>query len=388
MKRFIAGLVAIVVLGGAAWLALRREPPAPPQSPPFTGEGRGGAEQTLLLDVIGQPQSYNLSCESRSASDLARFWGYDVPESEFLNRLPRADNPHRGFVGSPGDPRGSLPPRGYGVYAEPVAALLKKYGLPARAEFGRDLDWLRQELAAGRPIIVWTTYDFKPRPIQSFKDSRGQEFEAVPFEHTYLIVGYTAQGLYAIDAYDGQRKFYTTAEFEAGWKQLGQMAVAVDDPRAVARARSNTASGLLRTFGVPVLAVGLLAAAYVTWRNGGRLPATRPRRKLGYRVPRQSQVGAIGSSAFQRFQTALVGALEGRPPSPPAPLPGGETSPPAPLPRGERGRAQTLGIVGLATGVLLALGLGGFNPCLAVPLVAGCGALGFILGYQLERRGR
>jgi uncharacterized protein YvpB len=368
MRRIIAIVVAIVVLGGAASLALRREPPpvpAPPSPLP---------EQTLLFNLVGQPQSYNLSCESRSASDLARFWGYDVAEPEFLTRLPRADNPHRGFVGSPYDPRGSLPPKGYGVYAEPVAALLKQYGLPAHAESGRGLDWLRRQLAAGQPVIVWTTYDFKPRPVQSFKDSRGQQFQAIPFEHTYLAVGYTPQGFYAIDAYDGQRKFFTSAEFEAGWNQLGQMAVAVDNPQAVAKAQSNLASGLLVTFGVPLVAVGLLAAAYVTWRNGGWLPGTRPRRKPGRRVPREARVGTTRASTWQRFQTRLVGALEG--------WPGADSDPAT-----GHGRAQTFGVVGLAIGLLLAIGLGGFNPCLAMPLVAGGGAIGFILGFQLDRRG-
>jgi uncharacterized protein YvpB len=367
MKRIIAVLVAIVVVGGAASLALRHEPPPAPAPPsPLP-------EQTLLFNLVGQPQSYNLSCESRSASDLARFWGYDVAESEFLARLPRADNPHRGFVGSPNDPRGSLPPEGYGVYAEPVAALLKKYGLPAHAESGRDLDWLRQQLAAGQPVIVWTTYDFKPEPAQSFKDSRGQEFQAVPFEHTYLAVGYTPQGFYAIDAYDGQRKFFTTAEFEAGWNQLNQMAVAVDNPKVVAKAGSNPVLGLLGSIGVPLLAVGLLAAAYVTWRNGGPL-ATRPRRKPGRRVPRETRAGTTRISTWQRFQAALVGALEGWPRE-------GAGS------GAGYGRAQTFGVVGLAIGLLLAIGLGGFNPCLAVSLVAGGGGIGFILGFQLDRCG-
>jgi uncharacterized protein YvpB len=367
MKRIVAILATIVVLFGASWLLLRREsPPTPAPSGPLP-------DQTLLFNLTGKPQSNNLSCESRSASDLAGFWGYDVPEAKFLDSLPRADNPNRGFVGSPDAPRGSLPPIGYGVYAEPVAALLKKYGLPARAELGRGLDWLRQELAAGQPVIVWTTYDFKPQPIQSLKDSRGQQFQVVPFEHTYLAVGYSPHGIYAIDPYDGQRKFYTNAEFEAGWNQLGQMAVAVTNPKTAA-VQSNTGWGVLRTCGIPLLVIGLLALAYFFWRNGGRMPTIRPQRKPGRRIPREEQMKATQVGPLERFQNVLVSALDGRL---------GESS------ESVTGytRAHSLGLAGLVAGLLLALALGGFNPFVAVPLVAGFGVIGFVLGNLLDRRG-
>jgi uncharacterized protein YvpB len=368
MKRNIAVIAAIVLLVSGALLMLRRESPAnSPASKPLPG-------QALLFNLVGEPQSYNLSCESRSASDLARFWGYDVSETRFLESLPRTDNPNHGFVGSPSDPRGGLPPKGYGVYAEPIAALLKKNGLPAHAEMGRGLDWLRQQLAAGQPVIVWATYDFKPQPIQLLKDSRGQQFQAVPFEHTYLAVGYTPQGIYAIDAYDGQRKFYTTAEFEAGWNQLGQMAVAVDNPKIVASASSNPILNLLRTFIVPLSIIGLLIVAYLCWRNGGRLPIIRPQRKPGRRLPRETRMNAPRVSALERFQNVVIYALEGRP----------EASSKTVL---GFARAQSFGLVGLVTGLLLAIALGGFNPFLAVPLVTGSGVVGFILGDFLDRRG-
>ena len=38
----------------------------------------------------GHPQEHNLSCESRSATDLAAFWGMAFTEDDFFRRLPRS----------------------------------------------------------------------------------------------------------------------------------------------------------------------------------------------------------------------------------------------------------------------------------------------------------
>ena len=40
--------------------------------------------------VIGHPQEHNLSCESRSATDLSAFWGVTFAEDDFFRRLPRS----------------------------------------------------------------------------------------------------------------------------------------------------------------------------------------------------------------------------------------------------------------------------------------------------------
>ena len=83
--------------------------------------------------VVGHPQEHNLSCESRSATDLAAFWGVTFTEDDFFRRLPKSDNPQRGFLGDVDLPPGSMPPVGYGVYAGPIAANLRSFGLDAQA---------------------------------------------------------------------------------------------------------------------------------------------------------------------------------------------------------------------------------------------------------------
>gem|GEM_PF-3111307 len=354
MKRIVVIGIVLSLLAGATALALTRE------------EKRAPLPVQVMLDkAVGKPQEHNLSCESRSASDLAQFWGFNIPESQFLSQLPRSDNPHKGFVGSPDDQRGGLPPNGYGVYAEPVAALLQAYGLPARAEYQRGLKWLREELAAGQPVIVWATYEFKDTPVQTYRSADGQDHKVVPFEHTFLVVGYTPTEFYVIDAYDGQRKAFPVADFEKSWSLLDQMAVTMKNPNlSPGRPWRET----LQIYGLPLAAILCLALAMITARYTSR-PAT-----TGSPSGRRSPGAAGQASRRMRQLETTVGGLWPR--------------------RAARGNvpryryAQTFGAISLFIGLLLSMRLSGFNPCLAVPLVVGCGALGFILGYQIENWGR
>ncbi len=183
----------------------------------------------FVSGVIGHRQERPLSCESRSAVDLAAFWGIGVAEEDFFATLPRSDNPHLGFVGNVDDPPGSLPPGGYGVYAEPVAIALRRYGLDAHAHRWLGMDALREELAAGRPVVIWATYRMLQPEIASWTAADGTVSLVIQWEHTFIAVGYDAEGVYLIDAYDGRTHYYPTAQFLPAWMQLNEMAVTVND---------------------------------------------------------------------------------------------------------------------------------------------------------------
>ena len=118
------------------------------------GRGQDLPESAYVSGVVGHPQTYVLSCESRSAADWAAFWGVEVSELEFLDLLPRSDNPELGFVSDPSGYWGNIPPQSYGVHAEPVADLLRAYGLPAKARRGMLWDELRVSLATCSPPIL------------------------------------------------------------------------------------------------------------------------------------------------------------------------------------------------------------------------------------------
>jgi uncharacterized protein YvpB len=175
--------------------------------------------------VVGHPQEHNLSCESRSATDVAAFWGAGFAEDDFFRRLPKSDNPHRGFLGDVDLPAGSMPPLGYGVYVEPVAATLRSFGLEARAQQAWNLDGLKAELAAGRPVMVWATYDMQLPGVETWVSSDGATSVVVQWQHTFIAVGYDEGSVYLVDAYDGVTKTIDYETFVPAWDQLGRMAV-------------------------------------------------------------------------------------------------------------------------------------------------------------------
>ncbi len=183
----------------------------------------------------GYPQEHNLSCESRSATDLAAFWGAAFSEDDFFRRLPRSDNPNRGFLGDVDLPPGSMPPVGYGVYAGPIAANLRSFGLDAQARLGWDLESLKAELAAGRPVVIWATYDMKLPDVQTWTSSDGVTSVVVMWQHTFVAVGYDEDGIHLVDAYDGVTKYYSYGSFVPAWDQLGRQGVTVANLSAVAQ---------------------------------------------------------------------------------------------------------------------------------------------------------
>ncbi len=180
--------------------------------------------------LAGYPQQRNLSCESRSATDLSAYWGASFTEEAFFQRLPKSDNPHRGFVGDVDRPAGSMPPIGYGVYAEPIAATLRSFGLDAKAMHAMEVEALKRELAAQRPVIVWTTYDMQLPPVDTWISSDGAESTVVRWQHTFIVVGYDEGGLDLVDAYDGVTKRFSYQRFVPAWGLLDRMAVVVAGP--------------------------------------------------------------------------------------------------------------------------------------------------------------
>jgi LysM repeat protein/uncharacterized protein YvpB len=179
-----------------------------------------------ISSVSGHPQSLSLDCEARSAADWAAFWGVEVDEITFLQQLPGTDNPETGFVGNVDDTPGNLPPRGYGVYAGPVAALLQgAYGIPAAAHSNLSEIELQSEIASGRPVIVWYIYGFRTVAAIPLTASDGAVFQAAPFEHTGIVIGYDSSSYLVLDAFTGLAQRIDRAQFLNSWAVLGDMAV-------------------------------------------------------------------------------------------------------------------------------------------------------------------
>lgn len=177
--------------------------------------------------VVGHRQISTLDCESRSAVDLAAFWGVSIDEREFIEGLPRSDDPEEGFVGSYNDTRGMIPPNSYGVYPPPIAARLRAYGLNAEERKGMGWRRLRAEIKAGRPVIAWVIGNVWPGQAVSYTAQNGNTVPVAAFEHTVIVVAYDEDTVTVVD--ENQVYTRTVREFLDSWAVLENRAVTVSN---------------------------------------------------------------------------------------------------------------------------------------------------------------
>ena len=190
------------------------------------GEAPASLPPEVHLQVARQSQSHSLSCESSASSMAAQYHGVSLSEAEIAAALPRNDNPHLGFRGNIDGPTGGI--EDYGVYAEPIAAVLNSHGLRASPLQG-GLDGILAALARGNPVIAWVTYNcIASTPVTLNID--GQPVVLVPWQHAVVVTGYNGEGVWANDPYDGREDFYARADFARALAYFGDMAIEVAKP--------------------------------------------------------------------------------------------------------------------------------------------------------------
>lgn len=195
-----------------------------PTNTPIIPTVEGLPPSYLINGLYGYNQSHSLSCESRSAVDWASFFGVSIGENDFLYALPQSDDPDVGFVGSPDGTEGQLPPNSYGVHADPVAALLRGYGLGAKAVHNYSFDDLRRQIASGEPVIVWVYGNVWAGGVsQNYEALDGHTTLVVRFEHTVIIYGYDETSVWVLDG--GMTYTRPIWIFQDSWATLGNMAV-------------------------------------------------------------------------------------------------------------------------------------------------------------------
>lgn len=194
-------------------------PPAPTPQPPVPWR----PASAKVNAITGKDQALPLDCESRSAVDWAGYFGQTIDEIKFYNKLPHSDNPDVGFVGSVYGAWGQIPPNSYGVHAEPVAAVLRSYGLPAYAH--RPLRWvdLQAEIAAKRPVIVWIVGSVENGIPVYYLPSDWLPTIVARYEHTVIVTAYTAT---TVSYLDGDTIYTKDLQvFLDSWSALGNMAI-------------------------------------------------------------------------------------------------------------------------------------------------------------------
>jgi uncharacterized protein YvpB/LysM repeat protein len=231
-------------------------------------------DSAYISGLRGHAQGYSLSCESRSAADLAAFWGVSISETEFLQALPRADNPEDGFVGNPNDTWGNIPPHGYGVHAGPVAKILQDYGFEAEAHHELSMDELRAEVETGHPVIVWVIGQMWGGTPVEYEAPDGSTSVVAAFEHTMILTGYSSDTVQVVDAYSGQYQTYTLNSFQKSWAVLGNMAVfASREPSGDGENNNSGPGAESYTVQIGDFLVALADRFNITWQELAQLNA-------------------------------------------------------------------------------------------------------------------
>jgi uncharacterized protein YvpB len=181
--------------------------------------------EAYVHGVIGYAQQYSLDCESRSAVDLAAYFGVYIDQMAFQENLPVSDDPEQGFVGYYWGLQGQLPPASYGVHASPIAALLHTYGLAAYDQKGVEWTTIQAEIAAGRPVMVWVIGNTEMGWGTSYTASNGNTTTVAQYEHTVLVTGYSPNTVTLVDG----SMVYTRSidQFLNSWGVLGNQAVMI-----------------------------------------------------------------------------------------------------------------------------------------------------------------
>lgn len=155
--------------------------------------------------------------------DWAHYFGVSIGETEFLNALPNSDDPNRGFVGDVNDTPGQIPPNGYGVHADPVAALLRAYGLSAESVHGLSDGDIKTEINNGQPVIVWVVGHTLPGYAETYTTEAGDNITVAPSEHTVIVIGYDSTGVVIMDGSWVYWRSWDT--FFASFGVLGNMGI-------------------------------------------------------------------------------------------------------------------------------------------------------------------
>ncbi|HTX80309.1 MAG TPA: C39 family peptidase [Longilinea sp.] len=177
----------------------------------------------LVQKITGHKMEISLDCEANAASTWAGYYGTKIDEVGFFINLPTSDNPYFGFVGDVHGDWGSLPPDSYGVYAGPVADLLNKYHVPAKAVYSYSFDELRRQIAAANPVIVWVTGHVHAGTVEKYTTPEGVIVTVARYEHTVLVYGYDEDQVFILDGEDMYPR--SIQEFLDSWSVLGNMAI-------------------------------------------------------------------------------------------------------------------------------------------------------------------
>jgi len=178
----------------------------------------------MLSGMPPTGQLWNLSCEYAATSAATAYFGNRVTQQTLRTEIDTDVNPHKGFRGNIAAPWGGT--TNYGVYAEPIAAVLRQHGFGNAYVFYGGLDTLRAEIASDHPVVVWVTGDFSVQRRVTLQDS-DSTFALIPREHTVTAYGYDEDGIWVMDPSDVTQYHVGWSLFDRAWAQFDRMALAI-----------------------------------------------------------------------------------------------------------------------------------------------------------------
>ena len=188
---------------------------------PVSAAGEGH----VLKDIPATPQAWALSCEYAATSAATAMYGTVVTQWRLRTDIGTDPNPHKGFRGDIMGTWGGT--TDYGVYAEPIAATLRRYGFAHSYVFYGGADNLRAEIAAGRPVVAWVTGTWKPSSRQVLRDASGDRYSLIPDEHAVTVYEYDGDGVWVMDPAGPDKYRVSWDRFLTAWDQLDDMALVV-----------------------------------------------------------------------------------------------------------------------------------------------------------------
>ena len=200
---------------------------------------------SVKVPLVNQLPNYPTGCEAASATMLLKFYGYNISLKQMVAAIPRENlrtvngkkyGPRitEKFVGDPTGTYTSKNP-GYGAFAPVVTKSLNtvisnQHGKhKAVNKTGATFTELLGYLDAGKPVIVWSTYNLKtPTTVNAWyiSTSTGPEYFSYPRgTHVCVLVGYDQKNVYLADPYGAKTKTFSRSAFNDKYKLLGRQAI-------------------------------------------------------------------------------------------------------------------------------------------------------------------
>ncbi|WP_409174508.1 C39 family peptidase [Brevibacillus fortis] len=194
------------------------------------------AKMILDVPIISQKPELKYGCEVTSLAMLLQYAGQNVDKKLLAEQVKKDPEPlvkNNGDIKEWGDPNNGFVGditgvrKGFAVYNKPLEELLRRYmGERTVNLTGGSYQTLLDSVAAGHPVVIWTTGDFRlPTEWESwYKD--GKKVVAPFDEHAVLLVGYDGKYAYVNDPLTGvkqQRVPHTS--MKTSWEALGKQAL-------------------------------------------------------------------------------------------------------------------------------------------------------------------